>query len=108
MDLSDFTRRRIFEQPYSRTRRVIGPKSIAWSLIFGPFYYWRQGALIEAVLVAIVTLAIFFVDDDDSLIGPELLITLLWLASVILAPVILAASYRRRGWVEIDDRQDGR
>ncbi|MBV8652583.1 MAG: hypothetical protein JO255_14040 [Alphaproteobacteria bacterium] len=102
MDLSDLTRRRIFEQPYSKTRRAVGPKSIAWSLIFGPFYFWQQGALIEAVLVAILTLAILLVGDDDALIGPELLITLLWLASVILAPLILAASYRRRGWVEIE------
>jgi hypothetical protein len=104
MDLSDLTRQRIFEQPYLRTRRVIGPKSIAWSLIFGPFYYWRQGALIEAVLVAIVTLAAFVVDDDGSGIAaaaPSALVTLIWLASVILAPVILAASYRRRGWVEV-------
>jgi glycerol uptake facilitator-like aquaporin len=109
MDLSDFTRRRVFEQPYSKTRREIGPQSILWSLLFGPFYYWRQGALIEAVLVAIFTLAILFVDDDSSMIGPaalSTLITLALLASVILAPVILAASYRRRGWVEVDD--DGR
>ena len=105
MDLSDFTRRRVFEQPYSKTRRAVGPQSILWSLIFGPFYYWRQGALIEAVLIAIVTLAIFFVDDDGSVSGPaalSALMTLVWLASVILAPVILAASYRRRGWVEIE------
>jgi hypothetical protein len=104
MHLSDITRRRVFEQPYSKARREIGPQSILWSLLFGPFYYWRQGALIEAVLVAIFTLAILFVDDDSAVIGPEVLstlITLALLASVILAPVILASSYRRRGWVEV-------
>jgi hypothetical protein len=98
-------RQRIFEQPYAKTRREIGAKSMLWSLIFGPLYYWRQGALIEGIVFAIATLPIFFVDADSSLISPELLeglTTAIWLASVILAPILLAASYRRRGWVEVE------
>jgi hypothetical protein len=105
MDLSDLTRRRIFEQPYAKTRREIGPQSILWSLVFGPFYYWRQGALIEAAVIAIFTLAVCFVDDDSPVIDPAVLstlITLVLLASVIFAPIILAASYKRRGWVEVE------
>ena len=105
MDLSDLTRRRIFEQPYTKTRRAIGPNAMLWSLLFGPLYYWRQGALIEGVVFAVATIPILFVDVDSSLISPTLLsvlTTLVWLASVILAPFLLAASYRRRGWVEIE------
>jgi hypothetical protein len=106
MELSDFTRQRKFEQPYAKTRREIGVMSMLWALLFGPIYYWRQGAMIEGILFALATIPVFFIDEDSSTISIPLLEGLtmaIWIASVVLAPVLLAASYRRRGWVEITD-----
>jgi hypothetical protein len=106
MDLADFTRQRRLEQPYSKTSRKIGMASMLWALFLGPIYYWRQGALIEGLLFALAYVPLYFVDADSSAISPDILwdfMILAWIASVILAPVLLASSYRRRGWVEIPE-----
>lgn len=74
-------------------------------LLLGPIYFWRKGALIEAIVLTVLTVLPFFVPDDTPLIGSDLFSFCLWGASVLFAPMLLSWSYERRGWDEITLRQ---
>ena len=98
---------RKFQSPYLKTTEGVGPLSALWALLFGPAYYWRKRAPIEALLFACALGALLFLDpgwniagisdDIDIEIG-----TLLWLSVALAAPVLLPACYRRKGWTEVE------
>lgn len=104
MDLSVYVRPRAFQQPYSKVSRAVGIQSVLWVLMLGPIYYWKQGAMIEAILLSLASIPLLFVDESSSYVSVPVLsalTTFVWAAAAILAPVLLALSYQRRGWVEI-------
>lgn len=101
MDWSAYSRPCRFEQPYSRKTEVVGPSAMLWALLAGPLYYWKKGAVIEAILLCAAAVPLWVIDESNSLVSfstVEDATALIWAASVVLAPLILVMSYRRRGW----------
>lgn len=75
-----------------------------WAAMSGPLYFWKKGAQIEALLLALVCLPPIFADPATSLIDPKLLsqaASMAWGGAAFLAPLLLEACYRRRGWDEV-------
>ena len=106
MDLSIYSHRRVFRQPYTGATAAVGISSVLWALMAGPLYFWRKGAMIEAALLAAAGASLWFFDAGSALISLAALraiTTAIWAGSVVLAPVLLELSYRRRGWVEITE-----
>jgi len=106
MDFSVYSRPRTYRHAVFKKTQAVGLAAIFWALLSGPFYYWKKGARIEAILLCLSTVPLFMYDSESSLVSYSALsdfTTLVWLVSVVGAPVILAASYRRRGWVEEGD-----
>lgn len=104
MDMSIYLHRRVFRQPHSGATAAVGISSVLWALIAGPLFFWRKGAMIEAALLAAAGASLWFFDAGSALISLAALRTItttIWAGSVILAPVLLELSYRRRGWVEV-------
>jgi hypothetical protein len=103
MDISVYTKPRIFEQPHLGKIQSVGISSVFWALVGGPIYYWKKGALSEAIFLGVATTPFWAIDSDRSYISIAALrdmTSVVWAVSVIFAPVILMMSYRRRGWVE--------
>jgi hypothetical protein len=97
---------RRFRQPFTEAVETVGLGTIWWALFSGPFYYWKKGALIEGTIMGVAAFLYLFVDPDTSLISPSLLDNIDWVVwggFVLFAPLLMAMSYRRRGWVEITD-----
>ena len=106
MDMSIYSHRRVFRQPHSGATAAVGISSVLWALIAGPLYFWRKGAMIEAALLAAAGASLWFFDAGSALISLAALRTVtttIWAGSVVLAPVLLELSYRRRGWVEVTE-----
>jgi hypothetical protein len=103
MDVSVYSRSRVFEQPHLGKIQVVGIWSVLWAFIGGPIYYWKKGAVIEAILLCVASTPFWAFDNqisDASLAALRDITTVIWAVSVAFAPVILMMSYRRRGWVE--------
>lgn len=103
MDMSVYSEPRIFEQPHLGKVQVVGIWSVFGALVAGPFYYWKKGAIIEAILLCVASTPFWAFDSNSSLISLAALqdvTTVIWAVSVAFAPIILMMSYRRRGWVE--------
>ena len=97
---------RSFRQPGTDTVARVGLRSVVGTLLAGPFYYWKCGALIEGAIMGTFGLMAIFVDDDTLSVSPDTwddLGWLVWGAFVLLSPLLLAWSYRRRQWVEISE-----
>ena len=106
MARAGFFRRRVFRHPFAGTTESIGVHSVMFALLTGPIYYWRKRARVEAVVLAIVGVAVLAYDPDSALVSGAVLsdiTTAVWAGSVVLAPLVLALSYRRQGWIEIVD-----
>lgn len=103
MDISVYSEPRVFEQPYLGKTQVVGIWSVFGALVAGPIYYWKKGAMIEAILLCVASTPFWAFDNKSSYISLATLqdiTTVIWVVSVVFAPVILMMSYRRRGWVE--------
>ena len=75
-----------------------------WAALSGPLYFWKKGAQIEALLLAIACVPPIFADPTNSAIDPEFLsqfASLAWGGAALLAPILLMACYHRRGWDEV-------
>ena len=95
-----------FRQPILNKTEIVGLRSIFWTAITGPFYFWKKGAVIEGAVMFMLGIWIEFADPDVLKIDPTLLSDLdwgVWGAFALLSPLLLAWSYRRRGWVEVAD-----
>ena len=95
-----------FRQPALNKVEIVGLRSIVWTAITGPFYFWKKGALIEGMVMFVLALWIEFADPTVLAVNPDILSDMdwgVWGAFVLLSPILLAWSYRRRGWVEVAD-----
>ena len=98
-----FFRRRVFAPPFDAPSEAVGLQSMLFAAISGPFYYWKKRARIEAVLIALSGLPLLVYDPSHALLSRAMLTDLasaVWALSVVLAPLLLALSYRRQGWSE--------
>ena len=102
--MDELVRRRTFRSSFGGVTQTVGIESVLWVLFLGPIYFWRKGALIEALVLGVLTFLPFIVPDDTPLIGSDFFSVVLWGLSVVLAPKLLAWSYERRGWDEIAPR----
>ena len=103
MDFSVYSRPRRFQLPYLQITRTIGPDALLWAMITGPFYFWKKGAMIEGLAIAAATVPLWAVETDNFLL--DSLSGLVWIGAALLAPVLVAMSYERRGWVDVTDRR---
>jgi hypothetical protein len=97
---------RVFRQPYTNATATVGLRTIVWTALSGPFYYWAKGAIIEGTLMCVLALPPLFIDPDTSGISADRLDDIAWIvwgAFVLLSPLLMAWSYQRRAWVEITD-----
>ena len=53
MDLSIYFESRKFRQPYLERTQSVGIVCVLWALLSGPIYFWKKGARIEAMLLAV-------------------------------------------------------
>jgi hypothetical protein len=104
MDLSIYFESRKFRQPYLERTQSVGIVCVLWALLSGPIYFWKKGARIEAMLLAVASVPPLLADQEHSLIDPNLLsgfASLVWGAAAVFAPLLLMQCYRRQGWIEI-------
>jgi hypothetical protein len=106
MNLSAYYRLRTFKEPFFKDSEVVGIQSVAWALLFGPFFFWRKGAHIEAILLVLAMTPLMNIEHSDSqysviLSGPAYLTWLVWIGFAAFAPVLLTLAYQRKRWVEI-------
>jgi len=106
MDFSIYAAPRKFALPRLNRTEYVGGEAVLWALLSGPIFFWRKGALIEAMIVSLATLPFWAIDTDGYLV--DALGALVWLGTGALAPVLLAANYRRRGWVDVSDGRPAR
>jgi len=106
MDFSIYAAPRKFALPRRNRTEYVGGEAMLWALLSGPIFFWRKGALIEATIVSLATLPFWAIDTDGYLV--DALGALVWLGTGALAPLLLAANYRRRGWVEVTDGRPAR
>jgi hypothetical protein len=106
VDLSIYSRPRTFEEPFFKVTEAVGVQSSVWAFIFGPFFYWKKGARIEAVLMALSAMPLLQLSHGGlkyavSLSAIPYVSMVLWAAFAAMAPVLLVMHYRRKGWVEV-------
>jgi hypothetical protein len=106
IDLSIYSRPRVFQEPFFKITETVGVQSVSWAFIFGPFFYWKKGARIEAVLMFLAAVPLLQVSQTGPKFSMNLseipyLSGILWAAFAVLAPVLLVMHYRRNGWVEM-------
>lgn len=104
MDWSIYFRTRRFRQPPRERIQAVGWGCVIWAALSGPFYFWKKGAQIEALLLTLACVPPMFADPANSAIDPQLLsqiASLAWGGAALLAPVLLIACYQRRGWNEV-------
>jgi hypothetical protein len=108
MSLADYTARRVFQSPFlHRTETVSGGGAVIGALLAGPFYYWKKQAPVEALVLFTAELILFVLSNraiDSGAFDGTTPSLILWLASALLAPVLLPMCYRRKGWIEIAAR----
>jgi hypothetical protein len=102
MDLSIYKRSRKFKLLHLKTTERVGGEAVLWALIGGPLYFWKRGAMIEALVIGAATLPFWAIDTEGYLLDG--VGGLVWLGAVLFAPVLLAMSYQRRGWTDVTDR----
>ncbi|HMK69192.1 MAG TPA: hypothetical protein VEC75_10810 [Stellaceae bacterium] len=110
MSLEALFSQRTFESPYGKVREVVGPSSALWSLLLGPLYFWRKRAPVEGLVYFLLTVPMVGLADVAEAAGLPDSIDLgivLWVGFALAAPALLAASYLRKGWVEISERELG-
>jgi len=105
IDISIYSRPRIFQEPFFKITEAVGAHSVLWSFIFGPSFYWKKGARTEAVLMALAAAPLLQLSHTGpkysmSLSAIPYVSAVLWAAFAALAPVLLVMHYRRKGWVE--------
>jgi len=105
VDFSVYSRQRIFQEPFFKTTEVVGLQSMIWAFLFGPVFFWKKRARAEALLFVLAIAPSLSIDHSGSrygvtLSGVEFLSPLMWTAFAAFAPVLLAAAYRRKRWIE--------
>jgi hypothetical protein len=108
MASAGFFRRRVFKHPFAEDTESVGVHSMIFALLSGPIYYWKKRARLEAVVLCTVGAALLVYNPDGALISGAALseiTTVMWAGSVVLAPLLLALSYHRQGWIEITDSE---
>jgi len=106
---ASFSHRR-FESPYVKAREEVGPSSILWALLFGPAYYWRKRAPVEALIYFLLTVPMIGLQDLAEETGLPYSIDvglLLWIGFAVAAPALLAGCYLRKGWIEVSASEIG-
>jgi len=96
--------RRVFRSPFIGYTETVSGWSALWALLFGPLYYWRKRASIEALVFLIATAPLLGFADEVELLGISDsfdLGSVIWTAFALAAPVLLPACYRRKGWEEV-------
>lgn len=109
MDLSVYFHRQSLHHPVLAKTESVGPRCLFGALIVGPLYYWKKGARIEAILFCLAGIPLFMYDPGSAWLSRTVVAqvtTLAWLASVALAPFLIALSYRRRGWLPAEEAGD--
>lgn len=81
-----------FENPQNGYRESVTFGPFVWALLFGPLYYMIRGIWSHAIVLLILTLVLW-----PTIIGAMFV----WIVWAFLAPIIVANSYRRKGWVEV-------
>ena len=109
MTLSDYLEPRVFRSPYLRRSESVSGASALWALLLGPAYYWRKQAPVEALLLFMAQLTLYFIPDEalGGVVDTDTVGVLLWLGAGLAAPLLLSMCYERKGWFErrsIDDR----
>ncbi|HUH85371.1 MAG TPA: hypothetical protein VLX85_12245 [Stellaceae bacterium] len=103
MDFSIYAQPRKFALPRLNKTAQVGGDAALKALVSGPIFFWRKGALTAGVIAGMATLPFWLINSDGYLL--DAIGALVWLGTGVLAPQILAASYRRRGWVDVTDRR---
>lgn len=102
--LSTYFASRRFRSPFLGSMERVSPLSGLWAFCFGPVYYWRKRAPVEALLFALALGSLLLLDEDwdiSALSGGLDLDASIWLGFALAAPALLPACYRRKGWVEV-------
>jgi hypothetical protein len=108
MVLADYFSRRVFRSPFIGYAETVSGWSACWAFLFGPLFYWRKRAPIEALLFLIATAPLLGFADEVELLGISDAFDLgsvIWTAFALSAPVLLPACYRRKGWEEVMVKQ---
>jgi hypothetical protein len=104
MVVEDLCRRRVFRHPFRSKTESVGLHTVLFALLSGPVHYWRKRARIEAAVLGIAALAPVFYNPATALVSRAALTdaaAVLWAGAGVLAPALIAMSYRRQGWREI-------
>lgn len=110
MSVETYLSHRSFQSPYMKVRVEVGPASILWALLFGPAYYWRKRAPVEALIYFLLTVPMVGLADIAEAAGLPDSVDIglvLWVFFALAAPALLARSYERKGWVEVSAREIG-
>ena len=102
MAFDGYFKTRIYRSPLrSQTQKVSGA-AVLWALLGGPLYFWRKQAPIEALLLFMAELILYFLPDEalGGFFDTDTLGALLWLGSGLAAPLLLTLCYERKGWYE--------
>ena len=110
MTLTEYFEPRSFRSLYLKRTEGVSGASALWALLFGPAFYWRKQAPVEALVLSVTDLVLMVM--PDSLLGIEdandILGVLVWLGFAVGAPLLLPICYRRKGWVEIGRSAEAR
>jgi hypothetical protein len=83
----------IFEHPLNGHRETVSRLSHLWMLLFGIFYLMMKGLWPHVavwVMIALFTMAAPIFGITAALIA--------WIVYAVMAPSLIAANYRRKGW----------
>ena len=47
-----------FRQPALNKVEIVGLRSIVWTALTGPFYFWKKGALIEGMVMFVLAMSL--------------------------------------------------
>ena len=95
---------RVFQSPYLKVTESVSGLAVLWAFLFGPVYYWRKRAPVEALVLAVLDAALLFAPGegiDLGLVEIDYASLVVWVASALAAPFLLPLCYRRKGWVEL-------
>jgi hypothetical protein len=68
MDLSIYSRSRKFKLLHLKTTDRVGGEAVLWALIGGLLYFWKKGAMIEALVIGAATLPFWAIDTEGYLL----------------------------------------
>jgi hypothetical protein len=106
MRLIAYYQQRVFEQPRGERTEVVGWRSVLWAYLFGPLFFWKKRARLEATLLLLAMVPLLNIESSEhryriELYGNEYPVLVVWTAFAFLAPVLLVIGYRRKHWREI-------